>query len=547
MSVPEAAEEAAEISAATAGSDRRQIAKAAAIIMVGTVLSRVLGLGREQITAVLFGTGNEVAAFTIADNIHTMLFDLVISGMMQAALVPVLSAYAAPEQRAELRRIIGALLMLALIVVGGAVLLMELFAPAVVTVMTALGGGAEARGEEIVALTVQLVRLILPTVLMLAVSTILMSTLYALQRFTRPALALAVRNAAIVASALALGRTIGIQSLVIGILAGALLLALLQLSGLRDAMPRLNFGFRHPAIRRILALYLPISVGLIGNTFALVIDRNLAWGVGTDALGAMRYATALNQMILGIVAAAISLAALPTLSRHFAANDETAFQRTLSNGLKMVTVLVVPATFGLAAIAWPVVSLLFFHGETKFQGAHAIWIALLAYLPGTFFAAFDQVLIFAYYARQNTRTPVIVGVLAVGVYLLVALSLVSPLGMVGLVLANSAQFTFHAIVMWFLLRRTLGQVGDRTVIRTLRAALTVGAVMAIAAYVTVVGLQSVLHPDQDAPGLIGRFALVVLPVGLGAIIYAGGLHLLGVEEIRDIQRGITRRLGRLTG
>jgi putative peptidoglycan lipid II flippase len=547
VSAPEAAEEAAEISAVTAGSDRRQIAKAAAIIMVGTILSRVLGLGREQITAILFGTGNEVAAFTIADNIHTMLFDLVISGMMQAALVPVLSAYAAPEQRAELRRIVGALLMLALIVVGGAVLLMELFAPGVVTVMTALGGGAEARTEATVELTVQLVRLILPTVLMLAFSTILMSTLYALQRFTRPALALAVRNAAIVAAALTLGQTVGIQSLVIGILIGALLLALLQLSGLRDAMPTLNFGFRHPAIRRILALYLPISVGLIGNTFALVIDRNLAWGVGTDALGAMRYATALNQMILGIVAAATSLAALPTLSRHFAANDEAAFQRTLSNGLKMVTVLVVPATFGLAAIAWPAVSLLFFHGETHSQGAHAIWIALLAYLPGTFFAAFDQVLIFAYYARQNTRTPVIVGVLAVGVYLLVALSLVHPLGVAGLVLANSAQFTFHAIVMWFLLGRALGQVGDRTVIRTLRTALTVGAVMAAAAYALVVGLQSVLHPGQNIPGLAERLALVVLPMGLGAIIYTGGLHLLGIEEIRDIQRGITRRLGRLAG
>lgn len=544
--MPEAAEEAAEISA-TAGSDRRQIAKAAAIIMVGTILSRVLGLGREQITAVLFGTGDQVAAFTIADNIHTMLFDLVISGMMQAALVPVLSAYSAPEQRAELRRITGALLMLALIVVGGAVLLLELFAPTVVTAMTALGGGAEARGEATVALTVQLVRLILPTVLLLAFSTILMSTLYALQRFTRPALALAVRNAAIVAAAMTLGRTVGIESLVIGILIGALLLALLQLSGLRDAMPRLNFGFRHPAIRRILALYLPISVGLIGNTFALVIDRNLAWGVGPHALGAMRYATALNQMILGIVAAAISLAALPTLSRHFAAKDEAAFQRTLSNGLKMVTVLVVPATFGMAAIAWPAVSLLFFHGETRFQGAHAIWIALLAYLPGTFFAAFDQVLIFAYYARQNTRTPVIVGVLAVGVYLLVALSLVRPLGMTGLVLANSAQFTFHAIVMWFLLRRALGRVGDQTVARTLRAALMVGAVMAVATYVAVVGLQSVLQPGQDAPGLFGRLALVVLPVGIGAIIYTGGLHLLGVEEIRDIQRGITRRLGRLTG
>ena len=110
-------------------SDRARIAQGAAIIMAGTLLSRVLGLGREQITSWLFGTGDAVAAFTIADNIHTMLFNLVISGMMEAALVPVLSAYSAPEHREELRRITGALMVLALILVGGAVIVMELFAP----------------------------------------------------------------------------------------------------------------------------------------------------------------------------------------------------------------------------------------------------------------------------------------------------------------------------------------------------------------------------------------------------------------------------------
>jgi len=539
------AEEAIETPVTTAGSDRRQIARAAAIIMAGTILSRILGLGREQVTSYLFGTGDTVAAFTIADNVHTMLFDLMISGMMQAALVPVLSAYTTPEQRDELRRIVGALLVLAVIVVGGAVIVMELYAPTVVAVMTALGGGAQARGADTVALTVQLVRMILPTVLLLAISTILMSTLYALQRFTRLSLLLAVRNAAIIAAALTLGRTaVGIQSLAVGILIGALLLAALQLPGLRDAMPWPNFDFRHPAIRRILALYLPIAIGLIGNTIALVIDRNLAWGVGEDALGAMRYATALNQMILGIVAAAVSLAALPALSRHFVAGDETAFQRTLANGLKMVTVMVVPATLGLAAIAWPAVSLLFFHGQTELEGARAIWVALLAYLPGTFFAAYDQVLIFAYYARQNTWIPVIVGVLAVGVYLLVALSLVQPLEMAGLVLANSAQFTFHAIVMVLLLRRTLGRVGDRMVMRTLRVALGVGAVMAVATFLTVAGLQDLFHLGQAEQRILWRLVLVAVPVTLGAVIYTGGLHVFGVEEVHAIRRSALRRLGR---
>ena len=511
-------------------SERAQIARAAGIIMVGVILSRVLGLAREQVTALLFGTGDAVAAFTIADNVHTMLFDLVISGMMQAALVPVLSAYAAPAQREELRRIVGALLMLALLVVGGVVLVMELLAPWVVAGMTALGGGEQARGPETVELTIRLVRLILPAVLLLALSTILMSTLYALERFTQPSLSLAVRNAAIVAAALALGRSLGIASLVIGILAGAGLLALIQLSGLRDVLPRLNFGFGHPAIRRVLLLYLPIFLGLFANTVALVIDRNLAWGVDEHALGAMRYATALNQMILGLVAAATSLAALPTLSRHFADGNENAYQRTLATGLKLVTVMVVPATLGLAAIGWPAVALLFYHGATDLEGARAIWIALLGYLPGTFFAAFDQVLIFAYYARQNTRTPVLVGVFSVVVYFVVALSLVRPLGMLGLVLGNSAQFIVHALVMWLLLRRALGRVGDGTVMPTLRSALLAGGAMALIVLLITQGLVGIRPPEEA--GLSWRLLQVAIPVAGGAAVYWAGLRLLGVEEAR---------------
>jgi putative peptidoglycan lipid II flippase len=528
-------------------SERSLIVRGAAIIMVGTILSRILGLVREQITSWLFGTGDAVAAFTIADNIHTMLFDLVISGMMQAALVPVLSAYATPKLKHELRRIVGALLMMAILVIGGAVVLMEIFAPQVVTVMTALGGGAEARDPETVELTVQLVRMILPAVLLLSISTILMSTLYAMQRFTRPALSLAARNAAIVAVMLMLGRSdFGIRSIVVGILLGAVIMIAIQAPGLKDVMPRPNFNFRHPAIKKILVLYVPIFIGLVSNTVALVVDRNLAWGVDPNALGAMRYATAFNQMILGIVAAAISLAALPTLSRHFASGDDNAFQRTLSNGLKMVTIMVVPATLGLAAVSWPAVDLFFFHGATDEVGARAIQLALLAYLPGTFFAAYDQVLIFSYYARQNTRTPVIVGVVAVGVYFVVALSLIGSLGMVGLVLANSAQFTFHATVMWFLLRRSMGRVGDETVGRTIRIALSVGLIMAVVVFGISQGMQQLPIPGHDTESglmaILHQTLMLVIPVGIGGIIYVAGLWKLGVEEIRTVIIGILNKI-----
>ncbi|CAN5817405.1 murein biosynthesis integral membrane protein MurJ [soil metagenome] len=521
------------------GTQHPGIGTAAAVIMVGTILSRVLGLVREQVTAHLFGTGDAVAAFTIADNIHTMLFDLVISGMMQAALIPVLSEYAAEDRREELRSITGTLLTISSIGIGAAIVLLEIFAPTAVFVMTSLGAADQVRSQEVVDLTVQMVRLILPAVWLLAISTILMATLYALQRFTRPALSLSVRNAAIIFAALTLGRTtLGIRSLVIGIVLGALLLVVIQLPGLRDAMPRPNFKVRHPAIKRIYLLYLPIFLGLFANTFALVVDRNLAWRVGENALGAMRFATTLNQMILGLVAAAISLAALPALSRHFSAGDEEAYRATLARGLRMVTVLVVPAAFGMAVLSWPVVQLLFFHGATTEEGAELIWLALLLYLPGTLFAAFDQVLIFAYYARQNTKVPQFVGVLAVVVYFGFALSLYRPLGMAGLVLANSAQFTFHALIMIWLLRRLLAgeQLDDGRFVRTLKVCILVSMVMAAMAGLLALGLNYSLPEMAGMGELVRDLLIVAIPVAVGAAIYAGGLFRYEIEEATLIRR-----------
>jgi putative peptidoglycan lipid II flippase len=524
--------------------------------MLGNILSRILGLGREQVTSWLFGTGDLVAAFTIADNVHTMLFDLVISGMMQAALIPVLSEYAAPERRAELRRIVGALLTLAGIVVGAVVVALIVFAPAVVAGMTALAGEGDARGAETTALTVELVRLILPAVWLLALATILMATLYALQRFARPALSLSVRNLAIIVTALALGQTsVGIRALPLGIVLGALLLVVLLLPGLRDAVPRPNFGFGHPAIRRIGLLYLPIFLGLFVNTAALVVDRNLAWGVGEDALGAMRYATTMNQMVLGFVAAAISLAALPTLSRYGAAGDDAAFFATLARGLRMIAVLVVPATVGLAVLAGPAVRLLFQHGATTDAGARAITLALLIYLPGTLFAAFDQALIFAWYARQNTLTPQIVGVLAVGVYFVVALSLVGVFGMAGLVAANSAQFIFHTLVMAALARALLARhpagrpaFDTPRLVRTLRDCALASGVMAVAAGGLAWLLEAGLPVAGGGAAHLGReLLLVALPAAAGVAVYAGGLWVLRVEEARVIQRRLWALAGRAPG
>jgi putative peptidoglycan lipid II flippase len=522
------------------------IAGAAMVIMLGNVLSRVLGMAREQLAAGLFGTGDRIAAFTVADNVHTLLFDLLISGMLQAALVPVLAQWTAPDgaTRDELRRISGALLTLAVLVVGTMVAVGEVFAPAIVQVMTAFGGGSAERGAATTALTVTLVRIILPAVFFLAIGVVLMGVLYALGRVTAPALSIGVRNAVLVATIVVLSGMLGVKSMALGVVAGGFAIAAMQIGPLRraGALPRPNLDFGHPAVRQVLRLYVPIFLGLLANTVAVVVDRNLAWGAETDALGAMRYATTLVQLVLGLVAAAISLAALPSLARHFAAGDETAFRATLGRALAMVTVLIVPAVLGLAAISSPAVDLLFRHGQTDQEGAHLIIVALLGYLPGTLFAAYDQVLIFAFYARQNTRTPVLVGLGAIGVYFAVALTLVGSLGMLGLVLANSAQFVAHALVMYWLAGKAIGEVGGASLRRVVTRCFAAGIGMAVLCLTVWRVLSGVLPDSRSVPIHLARESiLVVVPVAVGAVAYLGTLHWMRLEEIGAVRRAVLGR------
>jgi putative peptidoglycan lipid II flippase len=510
--------------------------------MLGAVLSRLFGLVREQLTADRFGTGDAIAAFTVADNVGTLVFDLVVSGALQAALIPVLAGLAvAATSRDELRRVAGTLLGLALVGVGALVALGVVFAPAVVHGMTALTGEGQARGEETVELTIELVRWMLPGVVLLAAGTVLMAVLHAVGQVTAPSLSLAARNAAVVLAVLLLAGPLGVRSLALGTVLGAAAILLLQLPPLIRAglLPRPNLDARHPAVQEVFRLYLPVFIGLLVSAVGTVVDRNLAWGAGEDALGAMRYATTLVQLVLGLVAAAISLAALPALSRYHAGGDERAFAATLARVLAMTTVLILPAAIGLAAIGRPTVDLLFGHGATGDAEARQITIALLGYLPGTLAAAFDQVLIFAFYARRDTRTPVLVGILAVGVYLVVALALVRPMGMLGLVLANSAQWIAHALVMWWLARRRFGAVGDAALRRT--ATISVGASLATALVVLVLWGGFAAFLPTGLPSLAREALLVAVPVAAGAAVYVAALAACRVDELAALRRAVLAR------
>jgi putative peptidoglycan lipid II flippase len=538
-------EETIETTAANTG-----LVRAAGIIAAGNVASRVLGLVRETVIAYLFGATGYVSAFLVAATIIQTLYDFLVGGMVSAALVPVFSDFAARENRcdassrdiiepegkghpprddaSELWRVASVVINVLAIALASVVLVLEIFAAQLAWI---LGSGYDPALQDS---AVEMIRLILPAVFFLGMSGVITSLLYALKRFTYPAFTTAVYNLGIVVMAFALAPILGISSLIVGILVGSALQVALQLPGLRGMKYRIGIDLSHPALRRILRLYVPVVGGLAISTVGVAIDRNLASHTGAQSLAWMQKATVLIQFPLGLVATAISFAILPELSRQATVNSRqttdpifdfqvptSSFQQTLAFGLKLVLLLILPATAGLFVLARPIVALLFEHGA--FTAADTFWTAtaLQYYLIGLPFAAIDQPLVFACYARKNTLAPNLVAFAGVAIYLIVALALIQTFGMLGLVIANSAQLTGHALLMLWLTQTWLGGIGRQGVFTLTAKTLIASVAMALVAFAIIGAIESTVGSN---------LLKVVVPTAAAGVVYIALLRVLRVRE-----------------
>jgi len=512
----------------------RGLARSAGVLAIGNLGSRVLGLVREVIIAAMFGASGQVSAFRIAAQVPTLIYDFLIGGMLSAALVPVLSDYTR-RGRAEFTRVVSALISLSVVVLALLVLLLELAAPGLAGL---LAGGFRTTDPALLTLTTQLIRLLAPAVWLLSMAGVVTAVLYALQRFTFPAIATAVFNLGIVIAVPLLAPQFGIYSLAAGLLAGASAQMLLMVADTWRAGVRWRFtpGWRHPALRRILWLYLPIAAGLVVSLFQVGLDRRLASGTGASSIAWMANATTLQQMPLGLISVAISLASLPRLSKYYAAGNENAYRQTLARGLRMLWLLIMPAAVILWLLGEPITRVLFQRGAFTPADTAQVVKALNIYLIGMICAAVDYPLNFAFYARNNTLLPALVGVASVVVYVIVALALVQSAGYLGLVWADTAKQAAHLLIMAFLLWRRVGRLGAHT-LRGFGQIALAAALMGVVTW----GMSALLA-RLAASGFAGNLVLIGAASAAGVAVFIAVLAWNDLPEMQLLLDQARRRL-----
>jgi len=538
----------------------RHIVISALLIGAGFLLSKFTGILDDLILARVIGLGRELDAYYAAFGLPDLLFTLVSGGALASAFIPVLSGVLSRDHAARDRlaswRLVSAVANLAFLTTLVFAVGLALFAPWVAdrlygchldSVQRCLDDGRGFTSEQ-VALTADLMRLILASTAIFSVSAIVMSTLQAHQHFFLTALAPILYNLGILLGVIALAPSMGVWGAAIGVVLGALLHLLVQVPGLvrRGARWLPYLGLRDPDLRRVLALLAP-RVGTLGTVYlAAILRDSLASQFSPGSVTALNYGWRVMQLPETVIATAVATAIFPTLSELAAAGRRDELRATISSTLRTILALTVPATVGLLILGRPFVQVMFEGGLFGSAATDAVVWALHGYAIGLIGHSLLEVSARAFYAQQDTRTPLFVAVAAMLINVAASLILRESLGVTGLALGNSLGVSVEVLMLLVVARRRLHGVDERRIVAALVRFLAGSLIMAAAVWASQSIFPSLALPDSlplgDALRSAIKIGVPLLVAGVvGVIAYVLAASAVGSEEVRALPRLILRR------
>jgi putative peptidoglycan lipid II flippase len=517
--------------------------RAASVVGLAVLCSRILGLAREQIFAALFGGGRIMDAFTIAFRIPNLLRDLFAEGALSTAFVTVFTRTATLEDEGAAWRLANKVATLTAVTLSAITLLGILWAPALVAALAP--GFAPEKAE----LTVMLTRVMYPFILLVSLAALVMGMLNARNVFGIPAMASSFFNLGSIIAGVTLGYWLdpgfgqkAILGLAIGTLVGGALQLLVQLPALRRQgyHYRVDFAWRDPGVKALLRLMGPSVIAASTTQVNVLINSVFASELGDGPTFWLTVAFRLMQLPLGIFGVALGTVALPLLARLAATGNMVVFRSELARGMRLAFLLTIPASVGLMVLAEPIISVLYQHGRFgAFETAESAG-ALRFYAIGLCGYAALKVLVNAFYAIDRRKTPMLVSFLAVALNLILNFVFTRELGWGhrGLAFSTACVATSNFLILYFLMRSHLGRLESRAM-ATLLWKLALASLVLLA--VSWAGAHYLLENWASQPfwPKCASLVLVIAVSGAGFFLCANALR---IAEVHDIVQAVQRRL-----
>jgi putative peptidoglycan lipid II flippase len=512
--------------------DRRSavIARSAGTVGVAVVLSRLLGLVREQVFAALFGSGFAYDAFVVAYRIPGLFRELLAEGALSAVIVTVVGDLRQRDDPQRIWRLSRSLFCAVALLVGGLVIAVSLLARAVVGLLAPEFTQVAGKFD----LTAHMAAVMIPFLLLLALSAVAMGLLNSHGRFLVPALSNSFFNLGSVIAGVLLAAWLPrfgrhpIEGMAWGVLVGGGLQFGIQLPALVRAgwRPWGGVDFGDPALRRVLMLMVPAIIGLAGDKINIFVNTYFAAGCDQGSVSWLNYAFRLLVLPVGLVGVSLSIASTPVISACAASGELGELKRTLVSATVMSLLLSVPASVGLIFLARPIIALLFEHGRFTALDTRFTAEALICYSLGIAAHAAIKITVPVFYALGRARYPVAGSLATVALNCALVPLLLPELAFRAVALSTSVCVTVNYLFLLFMLHRQTGGLPLRFLLRTLGAIAGMSLLMgAFAAWLhaQLAGLLPMRLP--------GRLAAVLLPVAAGALLYAAMLSRLRIAEV----------------
>jgi putative peptidoglycan lipid II flippase len=512
------------------------LAQASLILTVAALASRALGWLRLLVIGSQFGAGRDLDAYFAAFRIPDAIFQLVVAGALSAALIPVFQGYRARADETEAWRLASSVINLVLIALSAFSLLMAIFAPWIVPLITP---GFDPPTTE---LTIRMTRIMLLSPVFIGMGAVVSGILNSYERFAWPAIAPLVYNLAIIAAAIVLAPLIGVEGLAVGVAIGSLAHLAVQLPNLASVGQRydLTLSIAHPGVRRVAWLMAPRTLGLAAVQINFLASTLLATGLPEGSVTAYNYGFQLMQVPVGVVGVSVAIAIFPRLSRDAALDRMTDVRHDLSTAMRVLLFIALPLTAVMTVLREPLTAVFFQYGLFSAQSTDRTAVALFYFTLGLAAQVLVPILARAFYALQDTRTPVLWAVVAVALNVPLMAWLVGPMGVGGLALALSITASLEVLGLLWALRGRLRGLDGRALLSSLVRSTAAAAVAAAAMFG---GLQLA---DVAIPGLLdhalGRLVVLLLLSALGGAVFLGVAAALRSPEIGEVRRLLARRL-----
>ncbi len=532
----------------------KQIARATGTVMAAIFVGQVIGLLRGIVVARTFGASPDLDAFFAANRVSETLFLLVAGGALGSAFIPTFTGLLAQQEKDSAWKLAAAIANAVTLTLSLLALLVALFAPQVVRYALAPGLSTD---PHLFSLTISLLRIQLISAVLFGLGGLIVGILNAHQVFLVPALTPALYQLGIIFGALVLAPSMGIYGLAWGVVIGAALYLIVQIPSLlkiasplrlplADTFPKSlriwgrmggGLGLHDPNVRRVIVLMGPRLLGVAVVQLNFWVNTWLASKMAGGSVSGLYYGFSLMLMAQAVIAQSAAIAAMPTFSAQHALGQQDEMRSSLAATLRSVILLALPASAGLILLRQPLISLLYQRGEFDERAVQIVSWALLWYAAGMIGHSIMEVLTRAFYAQHDTKTPVIIGTVAMGLNVVFSLAFIDlfeiagwmPHG--GLALANSLATALEAATLFIVMRKRLNGIEGRHILRG-----------AISSLIAALGMSALIYGWLTLGQNFNAWILVPAGVAIGGGAYFAALWMLRVPELQFLVNGILRRV-----